>query len=153
MPKYRFGRGEESIEDLFPNSLSSPGWNHRWDLNLRRTFAQLPWFKAWMEQSKGIIELFRDRNAKKRLSDLLKQLGKLSLAATVKGTTTRAFAKCRWTTLVDCAEDTENAVAALGGTILSGLVRMGQGHCTKTGSRRCLVFASLESPVFFCRVV
>ena len=43
---------------MFPNALSMPGWQHGWDLMLRRSLCSLPFFPSFLNGLRAMVSFF-----------------------------------------------------------------------------------------------
>lgn len=100
---------------LFPIALSAPGWNHGWDIVLRRGLASLSWFSDWLEGLKALIAFFRSKLWRGTLCRYIQhQLHKTVIAELIDSVRVPSIAEWRWGTLWSAVEALGPVVETLG---------------------------------------
>ena len=84
---------------LFPLALQSPGWNHGWDVVLKRGLKSLSFFPAFLEGLRALIHFFRTRLLVEALCKKLAAQGYHIVAMMIESIHIPSVAEWRWGTL------------------------------------------------------
>ena len=100
---------------LFPIALSAPGWNHGWDIVIRRGLASLLWFAGWLEGLKSIIAFCRSKIWRGQLVRHVWRVLKLPFVGDViDAIRVPSVAEWRWGTFWSACLGLKHVVATLG---------------------------------------
>lgn len=98
---------------LFPNAVRVPGFNHMFDVCVRKVIeTHCPWFPAFEADLKTMSKFLGIRSYTDVLRQVLSDRG-LDAYATLLSTSPASFAQWRWGTLVRCASGVLERRAAL----------------------------------------
>ena len=87
------------VPRLFPNCLSMPGWQHGWDLILRRTLLSLPFFPSFIAGLRAMVSFFRAPLLVDVFVRDIRSKGFGTIAQMVKALKVPSIAEWRWGTV------------------------------------------------------
>jgi len=86
-------------ESLLPLALQAPGWNHGWDIVMKRGLLSLPWFAKFLEGLRAVIHFFRTKLLLEALCSKIKANGFSAIARMLHKIEIPSVADWRWGTL------------------------------------------------------
>ncbi len=115
---------------LYPFALQVPGSQHIIDGIVRETVEQLPWWPAWQEAAKRVLQHAHGQNARGHMQHTIQKhcedaTERDRMVASL-GKATGRFARWRWRTLQGATDDLLRIIKGCGALCLRG---QGQGRC------------------------
>lgn len=101
-PKYKIKDANPPLANLFPRALAMPGWQHMWDLLMRRGLTQMRFFPQWITGLKAIVNFLRSVANSSVVVRSLRQKGLDGAADMIEQASLPSFAEWRWGTLLLC---------------------------------------------------
>lgn len=104
---------ESESEWLFPRAVPMPGWNHLWDLVIRRGLTSMKAFPPWLDGLKAIVSFLRSTTHAAAFARSLRSQGLDGAAALVEAVKLPGFAEWRWGTLRACCASLQKVIDTL----------------------------------------
>lgn len=98
---------------LFPRALVMPGWQHMWDLMIRKGLSGTRFFPGWIVGLKAIVSFLRSTTNCATIARNLRKKGFDGAADIVEATKLPTFAEWRWGTLLSCVNKLQGVIGTL----------------------------------------
>ena len=89
---------------LFPSCIQTPGWQHCFDLLIRKGLSSLIWFPSWVEKLKAMVWLLRSQVYVDVLLKRCQEQRWAGIADLLRSAKIPSFAAWRWGTLYLCCK-------------------------------------------------
>ena len=97
---------------LFPFAVQAPGWNHGWDIVLKRGLASLSWFPAFLDRLRCLVHFFRTRILVEALARKVSESYPV-ISELIQGVHVVGIAAWRWGTLHTAVSSLDKVIATL----------------------------------------
>lgn len=98
---------------LLPFAMQSPGWQHGWDIVLKRGMKCLPWFASWLEGMRSIVNFFRAKILVEGFVTKLARTGYHAACAMIQAVSLPSIAEWRWGTLHSACQELSKVLGTL----------------------------------------
>ena len=98
---------------LLPMAMQSPGWQHGWDIVMKRGLKCLPFFASWLDGMRCIVNFFRARVLVNALVAKLARTGYHVVCAMLEAVTLPSIAEWRWGTLHCACKELSKVLGSL----------------------------------------
>jgi hypothetical protein len=98
---------------LLPLCVSSPGWQHGWDIVLKRSLASLRFFPTFLDGLRSMVSFFRARMLVDLVCRHVAQTGFPAISEMVQNVTVPSIAEWRWGTLFQACGNIDKVLNTL----------------------------------------
>ena len=98
---------------MFTFAIQLPGWQHGWDIVLKRGFKTLPFFPGWLAGMRSVTNFLRTQLLKENLCSKLRQAGHCTISMMIASVSLPSIAEWRWGTLHRACQELSKIIATL----------------------------------------
>ena len=135
---------------MFDYALATPGWNHGWDIVLKRSLASLSWFAKFLDGLKSVLAFCRSKLWRGILVRYVRHsMHKPLIAAAIDAIRVPSVAEWRWGTLWTAVCNLKPIVHTLGMYFDATLFKTSKDSKKLTLASQCLQSGAWHSQFEF----